>query len=247
VNDVKGLYNKITANLNGMVLVFSGNINEASFGALVEKYIASIATKPEPVVLNKENLLKPVTGNNTFTFKAGKENKSEINHSYYGKLSEVSASDILAFGLLAEILQMQATKKLREEMGNTYSPKVGGQVVRPPLGDYNLALTVSSLPENADKIVTAFDGLVSQLIKGEWDEEDLKKAKAQRIKVLETQIKTNSYWANVLEQQYLYNYDTKIVLDYAARTEAVTKADITNTAKKFLSNCNVLKGIMNPE
>lgn len=247
MQELKTLYQKLTGNLNGAIFVFVGNIDEAVFEPLLEKYIASIPAQAQPVLLNKENVLKPISGKNSFAFKAGKENKAEINYTYYGNFTSIADREILSFTLLTEILQMKATEKLREEMGNTYSPKVTSVIMRPPLGEYNLSLIVSSLPENADKITAAFDGLVNKITGGELNAEDLLKAKAQRIKVVETQAKTNNYWSFLLEQQFTFGFDPRNITEYSKRIEAVTKEDIINAATKYLANCNVLKGIMNPE
>lgn len=246
--DLKALYTKFTANLNGAVLVFVGNIDEANFNGLIEKYIASIPTQPQQTVsINKENLVKPVTGKNEFTFKSGKENKSEINFSYYGKVVETNDKEVQSFILMGEILQMKANQKLREEMGSTYSPRVNNSIVRPPVSDFLISLTVSSLPENTDKIMNAFDGLVQQIIKGELSDEDLQKAKAQRIKTVETFFKTNGFWGTLLEQQYSYNFTGMNSAAYIKLVEGITKEDIIVVAKKYLATANTLKGVMNPE
>jgi zinc protease len=247
IDALKNLHQKITNNLNGTVLVFVGNIDDAIFNDLIEKYIAAIPTQSKPVNLNKEMLLKPIKGKNAFTFKLGKENKSEISHSYYGTVDEITDMDNLAFGLMSEILQMKANEKLREEMGSTYSPSVRGFILRSPINTFNLTLAVSALPENVDKIVSAYDGLISNIINGTLSDEDLAKGKAQRLKVVETQRQTNNYWSLVLEQQFMYGFDAKNITEFAKRIEAVTKDDITNVAKKYLVNNNVLKGVMNPE
>ena len=247
LEQLKALYEKLTANLNGMLIVFSGNIDEKTFTGLIEKYIASIPARGDAIILNRENIVRSVKGKHTFLYKGGKENKSEINHTYYGEVEQVTDMDNMAFGLLTEILQMRATEKLREEMGSTYSPRISGAILRLPLGVYNLSLTVSSLPENAEKIVAAFDSLVLQVLNGVLTTEQLDKAKAQRRKTFETMSKTNSYWTNVLEQQYIYGFDASNIAEYITRLEAVTKDDIVTTAKKYLGNCNILKGIMNPE
>lgn len=246
-DELRNFYKKITGNLNGLTLSFSGNIDEKLFIPLVEKYVASIATAAQPVTLNKANIPAPIAGDNSFSFKMGKENKSEINRAYYGKATELTNWDVLHFSLLGEMLQIQATKKLREEMGNTYAPAISFSLQRLPIGEYSLALIVSALPANTEKIISAFDELINQIIKGEWNEEDLQKAKAQRIKALETQTRTNAYWANTLDQQYMYAIDPKAITEYTTRTQSVTKEDITRAAAKFLGNCQKLKAVMNPE
>lgn len=247
LNDLKTLYQKITGNLNGTVIVFTGNIDESNFESLVEKYIASIPTAASPVNLVAANIPTSLKGQNNFTFQSGKENKSEINYSYYGKLTETTDKEVQAFILLGEILQMRANQKLREEMGNTYAPRVTPVIVRPPVSDYSISLVVSALPENTGKIINAFDELVKDIINGNVTAEELQKAQAQRVKTSENFFKTNMYWASSLEQQFSFKFKGFTAADYTKMVESVTKEDIVNVAKKYIRGSSTLKGIMNPE
>ena len=247
MQDLKALNAKITGDLGGTVLVFSGNIPEQEFIDLLERYVASIPTLPNKAEAKKENLVRPITGNNRFSFRYGKENKSEINFSYYGIEPTVSSKDIMAFGLLGDILQIKATEKLREEMGSTYSPKVGAALQRPPVSEFNLTLTVSSLPDNTGKIIAAFRGLVNGVLAGELNDEDLQKAKAQRIRVFETSAKTNDYWVLNLESQYSFGYDKQIIVQYTNMVQQLTKEDVLAIAKRVLPKANTLEATMNPE
>jgi zinc protease len=247
MDDLRALYTKVTRDLSGAVLVFSGNIPEQIFLDLLERYVASIPTlngKPE---VKKENILRPITGSNKFSFQYGKENKSEINFSYYGVEPTVSATDIIAFGLLGDVLQIKANEKLREEMGSTYAPRVTASLLRPPLSDFNLTLTVSSLPENTDKIIAAFRDLVNSVLAGKLTDEDLQKAKAQRSRVFETAAKTNDYWTTNLESQYNYRYDKQIILQYTKQLEQLTKDDVLKIARRLLKKANTMEATMNPE
>ncbi len=247
MQDLQALYTKICANLGGTVLVFSGNIPEQAFLDYVELYVASIPTSGTKPALNPASMAKSISGDNAFSFRMGKENKSEINFSYYGKAAEVTDKDVLAFNLLTDILQIKATQKLREEMGSTYSPKVGGSLQRAPIRDFNLNLVVSSLPENTDKIINAFKSLTDDILRGVLTDEDLQKAKAQRLRVVETAQKTNDYWTVTLEQQFSFGMDRKQVTEFTQRLEAMTKEDVLAVARKLLQGANTLKAVMNPE
>lgn len=247
MEDIKGLYEKITRDLSGTVLVFSGNIPEQTFLDLVERYVASIPTQSGKPEVKRENIVRPITGNNTFSFRYGKENKSEINFSYYGVEPTVSTTDIIAFSMLGDILQIKATEKLREEMGSTYSPKVSASLMRPPLSEFSLTLAVSSLPDNTGKIISAFRGMVNKVLAGELTDEDLQKAKAQRIRVFETAAKTNDYWTINLELQYNFGFDKQVILQYTKRLEELTKDDVLKIARRVLTKANTLEATMNPE
>lgn len=247
MQDLKALHTKVCADLSGTVLVFSGNIPEEPFIDLLERYVASIPTKAGKPELDIRKLPRPITGHNQFSFRNGKENKSEISFSYYGQESSVAVRDVMGFLLLGDILQIKTTEKLREEMGSTYSPKVGAVLQRPPVGEYSLTLSVSSLPDNTGKIIAAFQGLVNEVLKGNLTDEDLQKAKAQRTRVFETAIKTNEYWIQNLEAQHTYGYDKQVVVDYLRYLDKLTKDDIIAVAGKLLKNANTLQGIMDPE
>lgn len=247
VEDIRALYKKLTSNFNGMVVTFAGNIDETGFESLIEKYIGSLPATESAVTLNNENILKSITGKTSLVTKGGKENKSEINLSYYGVTKDMNDKDVLSFLLLGEILQMQANQKLREEMGSTYSPRVATSITRPPVGDYSIALIVSSLPENVDKLTAAFDEMIQKIISGTLSDDDLVKAKAQRIKTMDNSTKTNPYWAGMIEQMLNFNLSADNAVNYKNLTEAITKQDIINAAVKFLKNANSIKGVMNPE
>ena len=246
-DDIKNLYKKLTSNLNGLTLVLIGNVDDANIATMLEKYVGSITTKSEKISLNTANIIRPVIGKNTFLVKGGKEKKSEINHTYYGNITSFDDKENLSYGLLAEVLQMKTTEKLREEMGGTYSPRVGGQMTRPPMLEYSLSLIVPSAPENVDKLTAAFDEIVAKVAGGDISDDDMLKAKEQRKKALETQMKTNNYWLQIVESQDMYKFNTSLITTYFTRLNDITKADLVSVAKKYLTNANILKAVMNPE
>jgi zinc protease len=245
--EVEKLYHKITGNLNGLTLVFVGNVDDATLVPMLEKYVASIATKATPSTLNTANIQRQITGNNTLLAKGGKENKSEISLSYYGNIPSFNDKENMAYGLLADILQMKTTEVLREQLGATYSPRVSGNMTRSPMLEFNLNLSVPAAPENVDKLTEAFDGLVKKVAGGDISDDDMLKAKEQRKKNVETQQKTNGYWLSILEQQDMYNYNPSLITTYFTRLNDATKQDLLDVANKYLLKANVLKAVLNPD
>ncbi len=246
-DDVEKLYHKITGNLNGLTLVFVGNVDDATLVPMLEKYVASISTSASASTLNTANIQRQITGNNTLLVKGGKENKSEISVSYYGNIAAFSDKENMAYGLLADILQMKTTDVLREQLGATYSPRVSGNMTRSPMLEYNLNLTVSAAPENVDKLTEAFDALIKKVAAGDISDEDVLKAKEQRKKTVETQQKTNGYWASILESQDMYNYSPSVITTYFTRLNDATKQEMIDVANKYLLKANVLKAVLNPD
>lgn len=246
-DDIEAVYKKLVGNLNGLTLIMVGNVDDSKIQEMLEKYVASIPTQPTAPTLNFANIMRPITGNNTLIVKGGKENKSEINYSYYGNLTSFDDKENMAYGLLADILQMKTTEVLREELGATYSPRVRGSMSRSPMLEYNLGLVVSAAPENVDKLTAAFDNLIKKVAAGEISDDDILKAKNQRKKTVETQQQTNGYWANVLENQAMYGTNATLVTKYFERLEAATKQEMIDVANKYLLKAYTLKAILNPE
>jgi zinc protease len=245
--DVENLYHKLVGNLNGLTLVFVGNVEDDNLKPLLEKYIASIPTQATAPTVNVANIQRPITGINNLEVKGGKENKSEISVTYYGNMTEFNDKENMAYGLLAEILQMKTTEKLREELGATYSPRVGGNMSRSPMLEYNLSLTVSAAPENVEKLTAAFDGLVKSVAAGNISDDDMLKAKEQRKKTIETQQKTNGYWLSILESQDMYGFSPSIITNYFTRLNDATKEELVAVANKYLLKASVLKAVLNPD
>jgi predicted Zn-dependent peptidase len=84
-------------------------------------------------------------------------------------------------------------------------------------------------------------------LSGELSEEDLQKAKAQRIRVFETAAKTNDYWVLNLESQYSFGYDKQIIVQYTNMLQQLTKEDVLATSRRVLQKANTLEATMNPE
>jgi zinc protease len=246
-DDIESLYKKLVSNLNGLTLVMVGNVDDEKLPALLEQYVASIPTQKNPVVLNTANIQRQITGNNTFIVKGGKENKSEIRYSYYGNIAAFNDNENMAYGLLADILQMKTTDVLREQLGATYSPRVSGNMTRSPMLEFNLALSVSAAPENVDKLTNAFDELVKKVAAGDISEDDMTKAKQQRRKTIETQQQTNGYWASILESQDMYKYNSTLIIKYFERLDNASKQELADVANKYLLKANTLKAVLNPD
>ena len=148
---------------------------------------------------------------------------------------------------MAEVLQMKTTVKLREEMGSTYSPRVSGQMMRSPVLDFTLTLSVSAAPENVDKLTAAFDELVKKVADGDVTDDDMLKVIEQRKKLVETQLKTNNFWVSTIENQDMYGFNPSLITNYFTRLADIKKEDLVAVAKKYLTKANVLKAVLNPD
>ena len=60
-------------------------------------------------------------------------------------------------------------------------------------------------------------------------------------------MKTNAYWLRNLSYAFIENYDPSWFLGYETKVNAITLADLQQTANQYLNMKNYIKAILNPE
>jgi len=76
---------------------------------------------------------------------------------------------------------------------------------------------------------------------------DLEKVKRARIESNRESMKNNYYWLNKLSELALYPESTAGILDFEARINAISEADVQAAAKLLLTGENVFRAVLYPE
>ena len=137
--------------------------------------------------------------------------------------------------LLAEVLSDRLRLKIREELGDAYSPGAGSNAGELYLGyGYILAGTTVE-PAKTKKIADVIAALAAELAEKGVTEDELKRAKTPILTSLRESVRTNGYWlGSVLARAQ----EKPEVLDWSrnryADNEAITAAELSELAKKYL-------------
>lgn len=140
-------------------------------------------------------------------------------------------------GILAEVLSDRMRIKLREELGDAYSPGAASQL-SDTYKNVGFILAYSPVkPEDLDNVSEVIVELGDKLAKEGASEDELKRALTPRIGMLSKSLRQNSYWlGSVVSQSQTRPY----MLDWARGREADYKAinleDINALAKKYLTS-----------
>ena len=149
--------------------------------------------------------------------------------------------------MLASIFSDRLRKKVREELGATYSPVVFNSSSRifPGYGLIQTQIIVdpASIKEVKDAVVTIGDDLQ----KRGCTEEELDRAKAPLLTSLKDVVRTNAYWLDTVlslsaRHPQQLEWPTTILGDF----EAITCQDITSLAKKYLDPTHVAIAVVEP-
>ncbi|MBL9213364.1 MAG: insulinase family protein [Opitutaceae bacterium] len=137
--------------------------------------------------------------------------------------------------LLAEVLKDRLRVKVREELGEAYSPGVGSAAsdVFPGYGYLQSMVTVA--PDRAAQVADIITTLGNELAEKGVTEDELERAKKPVLTTLRESARTNQYWlAAVLSRAQ----ERPEVLDWSrsryADNESITSAELTALAKEYL-------------
>ena len=223
---------------------FVGNVDERKLAEYTMKYLANLPSKN-----SKENYkvssFRPLSGSHTKTVEKGKDPKSSVRITYQGE-TNYDKKEALAFQSLGEIVGIKLTEKLREEEGGVYSSRTRGSITKMPYGRYNFNISFPCAPENVEKLKNIAIEQIATIVANGPTEEDLEKTKKAQVLEHKENVKKNRFWLNTIKNVDYMKNDASDIATFESRVNALTKQDIQDVAKKYLTNGFIL-GILNPE
>ena len=237
-------YKERFANAGDFNFYFVGNIDESQLRDLAETYIASLPDngKRDAYVVPD---FRPKTGSHEITVKKGTEEQSRVSLTWRGE-TQYNAKEARALNALAEALSIKLIEKLREEEGGVYGAGARGSINKIPYSRFNFSISFPCAPSNVDKLIDASLAEVKSLIDNGPTPEDLDKVKKAKLLSRKDQLEQNRFWLSAIRSADYNKSDINNVLDYEKNINALTREDLQNVAKKYLSKGH-LRAVLLPE
>jgi zinc protease len=190
--------------------------------------------------------LKP-TGVVERTVRKGTEPKANTQFIFSGP-AVYAPENRFTIRALNELMQMRLNDVLREQLGGTYSPQVGGGITRLPRQEYEEQIDYGSSPENVDKLGKSVMQIIDSLQKYGPTPAEVDKVREQILRAREVETKTNDYWAGNLVARDRAGEDIGgLGAPYDAFLKTLTAVQIQDAAKKYFNTANYAKFILLPE
>ncbi len=137
--------------------------------------------------------------------------------------------------LLGSILDDRLRVKVREELGETYSPACYHVASDTFTGYGYMTAMIECKPEQAKPISELVTKIANELATGEISDDEFDRAKKPILSQLEQMRRDNRYWAqnvvrNCQEHPERIQWSLNLVSDFTA----ITKADVAELAKQYL-------------
>ncbi len=229
----------------GMHFVFTGSFKEAEIIPLLEKYIASLPVSGKKITF-KDNKLRPKSGNHTFVFNKGKEEKSLVLEFYNGTIPYSEDMNLKAQAM-AEALNIRIIEELREKAQAIYGGGINGGLEKEPYPSYQFIAYFPSGPTKIDTLLTGMQILVSEIQKKGPSVEVLEKVKKQWLEQHREELTDNNAWAEALMSNKVDKENFSRFLNYENFVKKITPKDVQLVAQKLLTNKNKIVAIQMPE
>jgi len=239
------IYKEVFSNADGLHFTFVGNIDVDKIKQYITTYLGSLPGSPAKHNY-KDVGLRPAKGPLNVDVKKGAEKQSLVIMQYSGEMAYNKETD-LQLAMLSEVMNIKIIEKLREEMGGIYGGGMRGGLSKRPYEQYDISVSFPCGPENVDKLVAAFLGIVKNVSDKGIDEKDMAKVKETLKKQYEVQIKNNDYWLDGLSKSFIDQTDPSWILAYPGKVEGVTAAQLQQLCKKLMDTPNYIKAVLYPE
>lgn len=137
--------------------------------------------------------------------------------------------------LLGRVFSDRLRVKVRETMGETYSPGAGFQA-SDTYRDYGWIIALVTVdPDRAEQIAEVMDALAADLAKNPLDPEEVDRARLPLLTSLRDTVRSNSYWLNsVLISSQEYPQRVQWARTMQKDIESITVSELEELARQYL-------------
>jgi zinc protease len=150
--------------------------------------------------------------------------------------------------MLAAVFNDRLRVKIREEMGDTYSPDAGANLSDTYKGYGHIVAQATIAPDKARAVADAMKAAAASLFEKGVTEEELVRAKQPALTAARQSVRTNPYWiGSVLGAAQEQPERLEWARNRLADIESITPAELTEFAHRFLDPAKASEFISLPE
>ncbi len=243
-DQVLKLYKERFANAGNFSFVVTGNIDENTLKPLVETYLGGLPANGRKEAW-KDRGVRMVKGDRQVEFeKELSVPKTSVFVNYSGN-AEYNLKNNLLLNIISSILEIRYTESIREREGGSYGVGVNGMINFRPSGQYVLQVEFDTDPKLKTKLMSIVQDEINTLVENGPSTTDVNKVKEFMLKQHQEIQDDNGYWQSMLTT-YLQNR-VDFSTNYTRTVQSITPDMVKAAAKRWLTQGNEVKVVMNPK
>ncbi|MGJ9418637.1 M16 family metallopeptidase [Massilia sp. CMS3.1] len=239
------IYRERFSSAKDLTFVMVGSFDADKVKPLLATYLGSLPTPDLPTTWRDVGL-RPAKGVVKRAVYSGTEQKSTISLTFTGEAA-FSELEQMRLQALVEVLNIRLIEVLREQLSLIYGGSAGASLGRIPYGNYTLAVTLPTGPENVDKVLAATFAEFERLKREGPTAADLAKVKQNWIQNHRKALRENGYWLGRIQSALLDGTDPAAILTHDERVNALAAVDVQEAARRYLNTENYVQVVLYPE
>jgi zinc protease len=221
-----------------------GAIEVALVGELDEDAAIAAVAATLGALPQREDAFQPRTENRTRSFTATRgqrvlTHKGEPDQAllqwYWPTTDDSDLGETLRLDLLARIVRLELTDRLREELGQAYSPSAGSQPSHYYPGYGNFIIGTSVAADQVEASRAALQGLIADLRAGPLDADVLERARKPFLEEYNNALKDLGGWTALATRAQSEPQRLDRFIALPSVMGSITPEDIHQTALKYLA------------
>lgn len=228
-------------NAGDFTFVFVGNIEADAVKPFLDQYLATLPSTTQEKSFEPVDMLYN-TGiiQNHFAIPM-KNPKTSIIHIYSGRM-EPTLTNRIKMDICLKILNIALRKSICNSKEDSCNMEINGDIAGYPVGQTTLRISFDTNQTKQDIPTGIISQALSNLIENGPDIETFNQIKKNMEEIHAENIKTNSYWRDIILDYYESNYDGET--NYLRILENTTPDDIKNFIKNLLEQDNLVDVMM---
>ncbi len=233
------------ADASDFTFVFVGTIDLEAMKPLVERYLGSLPAlhrgeRPRDVGM------RPPSGVVEKRVTKGVDPRSQVSVVFTGPF-ESTQQNRLVLRAMAETLEGNLQRTLREDLGGTYGVSVNATSGQEPRGEYRVTIQFACDPARLDALVSALFDVIENFRRAGPTRAQTIDVRAGLMRDLETNSRDNGYLLNQITYRYQYGEDVADVFNVQRFYDQLTPAAIREAAQTYLDPKRYVKVTLVPE
>lgn len=232
------IYHERFSDLAGMDLIITGDVDTKELETLLKQYVASLPGKAKdakaPACGPYQSRLQK--GQRECIFQLEQKTPSALTGIVYSAPLPYTALNIIKADVLAQIMRMVYTEKVREEKGGTYGVSVSADCNMRPEQDCRLTISFRCDPDKYDELLPIIHEQLQLMAEQGPTAEQMDKVKGYEQKNYDRVILTNGYWESVMSN--LLADGINMDKDYMKLVNSLTPQDIQDICGQIIAAGN---------
>jgi zinc protease len=238
-------YKSRFADASDFTFVFVGTIDLEAIKPLVERYLGSLPAQRKPETVRDVGI-RPPGGIVERQVRKGLDPRSQVSVVFTGPFQNTQSSRVI-MRAMAETLEGNLQRTLREDLGGTYGVSVTPEFEQRPRGTYRITIAFACDPARMNALVTALFRDIEQFRRTGPSLGQVNDQRLALARDLETNSRSNTYLLNQLVYKYEYGEDPADVYMMDKYYQQITAASVRDAAQMYLDLSRYVKVTLLPE